>query len=118
MSQKQRDKAIESFTMNPGVMVMVSTKSGSAGLNLTVANRVITVDPWWNSCTERQQFGRIYRISQEKETFLTRLIVKEAIDERIYKMQNKKDALIIPVMKTEMAREDQLRLLNRKFDDE
>lgn len=65
-------------------------KSGNQSLNLTVANRVIIIDPWWNKTAEQQAFGRVVRIGQEKVTHLVNIKTKEPIDYRIYNIQERK----------------------------
>ena len=91
MSIGERDKAIKSFNDDPNVKVMIaSLKCGGIGLNLTMASRVICVDLWWNSSVEQQAFCRVYRIGQESETFITRFVVKNTVDEKLQEMQNVK----------------------------
>jgi SNF2 family DNA or RNA helicase len=75
-------------------------KAGSVGLNITIANRVIIMTPWWNYAAETQAFGRVKRHGQEKETYVVRLFAKNTIDERIYWMQKRKDAEIREAIKT------------------
>jgi len=65
-------------------------KCGGLGLNLTCANRVIIVDLWWNLAMESQAYGRVFRISQEKETYFIRVIVQGSIDELVMQMQDRK----------------------------
>jgi len=92
MSHDARDKAIENFG-NPGKNVRIllaSLKCGGLGLNLTMASRVITLDPWWNQAVEQQAFCRVFRIGQTKETFMTHFVVKNSIDAAIYALQGSK----------------------------
>ncbi len=70
---------------------VATMQSGGQSLNLTAANRVIIVDPWWNSVQEKQAFCRVVRIGQEKETHLVRVMARAAIDERIDSLQKSKD---------------------------
>jgi SNF2 family DNA or RNA helicase len=65
-------------------------KCGALGLNLTVANRVIIVDPWWNQTVEQQAFGRVWRYGQKKICHLVRIKAESEIDQKIDKMQMKK----------------------------
>ncbi|KAK8011522.1 hypothetical protein PG990_010487 [Apiospora arundinis] len=91
MSAKEKEAAIETFAQEKKVKVMIaSLKCGGVALNLTCANRVILVDPWWNASIENQAFGRVYRIGQTKETFLQCILVKGTIDQRIHDLQEKK----------------------------
>jgi hypothetical protein len=56
-------------------------------LNFPWANRCISLDLWWNHAVEQQAFGRIFRIGQEKDTFMTRIVVKNSVDMRLLSMQ-------------------------------
>jgi hypothetical protein len=56
-------------------------------LNFPFANRCISLDLWWNHAVEQQAFGRIFRIGQTKETYMTRLVVKNTVDMRLLTMQ-------------------------------
>ncbi|KAI8949067.1 P-loop containing nucleoside triphosphate hydrolase protein [Xylaria longipes] len=88
---KSRDKNLEDFKDNPGIKVMVSTMAaGNVGLNITVANRMIIMNPWWNCAAEAQAFGRLKRHGQTKETYMVRLFAEGTIDERILKLQKRK----------------------------
>ncbi|KAI9888275.1 MAG: hypothetical protein M1814_000778 [Vezdaea aestivalis] len=91
----ERDKLIKEFSTDPNCCIMFAgLKVGGVGLNLTAANYVITVDLWWNHSIERQAFGRIFRIGQAKESTFLRLIVPGTIDERIIKIQARKQKII------------------------
>jgi SNF2 family DNA or RNA helicase len=68
------------------------------GLNLTMASRVIVIDPWWNNAAEQQAFCRVFRIGQKDTTFMTRLCVKNTVDERLIGMQERKQVEIDEVM--------------------
>jgi SNF2 family DNA or RNA helicase len=68
------------------------------GLNLTMASKVIMIDPWWNSATEQQAFCRVFRIGQKEKTFMSRLCVKGTVDVRLMKMQERKEREIKKVM--------------------
>ncbi|KAK8091207.1 hypothetical protein PG994_000712 [Apiospora phragmitis] len=91
MSDKAKTAAKDTFYKIKNVKIMIiSLKCGGAGLNLTCANRVILIDPWWNESIEQQAFGRVYRIGQEKETYLQRILVRNSIDERLHNKQLEK----------------------------
>lgn len=96
MSHDARDKAIESFgSPEKKVRVLLaSLKCGGLGLNLTMANRVITLDPWWNQAVEQQAFCRVFRIGQTKNTSMTHLCIKNTIDAAIYALQGSKQESI------------------------
>jgi SNF2 family DNA or RNA helicase len=92
MTHDARDRAIEKFG-NPAKKVRIllaSLRCGGLGLNLTMASRVITLDPWWNQAVEQQAFCRVFRIGQTKETSMTHLCVKNTIDAAIYALQSSK----------------------------
>ena len=95
MSHGARDKALEDFEQDEEAVILIaSLKSGGIGLNLTMANRVINVDLWWNSSIEQQAFCQVFRIGQERETHIQRLAVKNSIDERMISMQDHKTTVI------------------------
>ncbi|KAK4069128.1 hypothetical protein Trihar35433_5707 [Trichoderma harzianum] len=91
LAQAQKSQALKAIKEDDGIKVLVATlKSGNQSLNLTVANRVIIIDQWWNKTAEQQAFGRVVRIGQEKVTHLVNIKTKEPIDDRIYTLQRKK----------------------------
>ncbi|CAN9196477.1 unnamed protein product [Alternaria sp. RS040] len=99
MSLGARDKAISSFAENPDCKIMLaSLRCGGLGLNLTMASKVIMIDPWWNSASEQQAFCRVFRIGQREETFMSRLCVENTVDERLIAMQERKQNEIASVM--------------------
>jgi SNF2 family DNA or RNA helicase len=63
-----------------------------------MASKVIMIDPWWNSASEQQAFCRVFRIGQREETFMSRLCVKNTVDERLIAMQERKQNEIASVM--------------------
>ena len=65
-------------------------RGGGQSLNLTEANRVILVDPWWNDTAEAQAFGRVNRRGQQKSPHFVRILTKNSLDERISNMQESK----------------------------
>ncbi|KAF2009924.1 hypothetical protein BU24DRAFT_357138 [Aaosphaeria arxii CBS 175.79] len=99
MTFQSRDKAIHSFAEEEDTNILLSSlRCGGLGLNLTMASRVIVVDPWWNNAAEQQAFCRIYRIGQQDTTFMTRFCVRNTVDERILAMQERKQKEIDTVM--------------------
>jgi len=91
MSLDQRDKAISSFTKDPNVRVfLMSLKAGGVALNLTAASHVMLMDPWWNPAVEFQAMDRIHRLGQFKPITVVRFIIGGTIEERILKLQDKK----------------------------
>lgn len=84
-------KAIKKFNEDPNVKILlVSLKTGGVALNLTVANYIFLMDPWWNPAAEMQAIDRAHRIGQNKPIYATRFIIKDSIEERILKLQEKK----------------------------
>lgn len=73
----------------------------TVGLNLTMASKVIMMDPWWNSASEQQAFCRVFRIGQQEETFMSRLCVNNTVDQQLITMQERKDAEIKAVMEND-----------------
>ncbi|AHF16117.1 DEAD/DEAH box helicase [Niabella soli] len=93
-SAPDREKAIQSFQKNEEVRVfLISLKAGGVGLNLTAADYVYIVDPWWNPAVEQQAIDRTHRIGQTKNIFAYRMICKDTIEDKILKLQDKKKAL-------------------------
>ncbi|KAF2432590.1 hypothetical protein EJ08DRAFT_695349 [Tothia fuscella] len=94
-----RDKAIKDFEKELNLRILLaSLKCGGIGLNLTMAQKVIVVDPWWNSSVEQQAFCRVFRIGQEQETSMTRFVVEKTVDENMIRMQERKQHEIDRVM--------------------
>ena len=79
----------------------LAANSIAVGLNLTMASRVIVIDPWWNSASEQQAFCRVFRIGQKETTFMTRFCVKNTIDEELIRMQGRKQEEINGIMEND-----------------
>jgi non-specific serine/threonine protein kinase len=93
-SAPDRQKAIESFQGDEETRVfLISLKAGGVGLNLTAADYVYIVDPWWNPAVEQQAIDRTHRIGQTKNIFAYRMICKDTIEDKIILLQDKKRAL-------------------------
>ncbi len=89
-----RQKAVADFQANEEVKIfLISLKAGGVGLNLTAADYVYMVDPWWNPATEQQAIDRTHRIGQKKSVFAYKLICKDSIEEKILQLQQKKKSL-------------------------
>jgi non-specific serine/threonine protein kinase len=89
-----REKAIRNFQDNDNVRVfLISLKAGGVGLNLTAADYVYLVDPWWNPAVEQQAIDRTHRIGQTKNIFAYRMICKDTIEDKILLLQEKKRSL-------------------------
>ncbi|MCB5231133.1 MAG: DEAD/DEAH box helicase, partial [Candidatus Cloacimonas sp.] len=86
-----RKERIERFTTDEQIRVFLLTlKVGGLGLNLTAADTVILVDPWWNPMSEDQSIDRVYRIGQTKKVLVYKLVTKGTIEEKILQLQDKK----------------------------
>jgi SNF2 family DNA or RNA helicase len=73
-------------------MFLISLKAGGLGLNLTAAEYVFLLDPWWNPAVEAQAIDRAHRIGQTRRVFAYRLIAKDTVEEKVLQLQqNKKD---------------------------
>ncbi|HEX2606244.1 MAG TPA: SNF2-related protein [Flavisolibacter sp.] len=93
-SAPDREKAIQSFQRDDEVRVfLISLKAGGVGLNLTAADYVYIVDPWWNPAVEQQAIDRTHRIGQTKNIFAYRMICKDTIEDKIMQLQEKKRLL-------------------------
>lgn len=87
----QREEAIHEFQNNHDCRVfLISLKAGGIGLNLTAADYVYIVDPWWNPAVEQQAIDRTHRIGQTKNIFAYRLICKDTLEEKMLQLQEQK----------------------------
>ncbi len=91
---KDRMKMVNEFNENDVSVFLISLKAGGTGLNLTGADIVIHYDPWWNLSAENQASDRVYRIGQRNNVQIYKLIVKDTIEEKIRKLQQKKADLL------------------------
>ncbi|KAG1729528.1 SNF2 family N-terminal domain-containing protein [Suillus paluster] len=91
MSRNQRDQAVRVFMMSNSAQVMLmSLKCGGVGLNLTRANRVISLDLGWSEAIESQAFDRVHRLGQQKEVFVQRLVIANTVEDRVLALQERK----------------------------
>jgi SNF2 family DNA or RNA helicase len=89
-----REKAIQRFQNDDNCRVfLISLKAGGVGLNLTAADYVYIVDPWWNPAVEQQAIDRTHRIGQTKNIFAYRMICKDTIEDKILQLQDRKRVL-------------------------
>ncbi len=90
----KREEIVKAFQDNPECKVfLISLKAGGTGLNLTAADYVFILDPWWNPASEEQAVNRAHRIGQEKNVFVFRFISENSIEEKIQHLQEKKTKL-------------------------
>ena len=93
-SSMDREKAIQNFQNNDSCRVfLISLKAGGVGLNLTAADYVYIVDPWWNPAVEQQAIDRTHRIGQTKNIFAYRMICIDTIEDKILQLQERKKIL-------------------------
>jgi SNF2 family DNA or RNA helicase len=89
----QRQARVDAFQAGTGTLFLISLKAGGFGLNLTGADYVIHLDPWWNPAVEAQATDRAHRIGQERPVTVYRLITKDTIEESIVLLHQNKQAL-------------------------
>ena len=93
-STSNRQEVVNSFKQNDDSKVfLISLKAGGVGLNLTEADYVFIIDPWWNPAAENQAISRAHRIGQENKVFAYRFITTSSIEERILELQRQKSEL-------------------------
>jgi hypothetical protein len=101
---KNRESVVNSFQDDENVRVfLISLKAGGVGLNLTQAEYVYLIDPWWNPAVENQAIDRAYRIGQHQNVMAVRLICPDTIEEKIMLMQETKKDLAANLVKTEAS---------------
>lgn len=101
-SQKAREQSVRSFQEDKSVsFFFISLKAGGVGLNLTAADYVFILDPWWNPFAEKQAIARAHRIGQDKPITVIRYIAKDTIEEKILKLQEKKQLISDDILKFE-----------------
>ncbi|WP_396168633.1 SNF2-related protein [Flavobacterium sp.] len=94
-----REDKVNNFQNNKDVRVfLISLKAGGTGLNLTEADYVFLVDPWWNPAVENQAIDRCYRIGQKQKVMAYRMICKDTIEEKITLLQGKKKAVATSII--------------------
>ncbi|XP_043716055.1 helicase-like transcription factor CHR28 [Telopea speciosissima] len=95
MSLPSRDKAVKDFNTDPEVTVMLmSLKAGNLGLNMVAACHVILLDLWWNPTTEDQAVDRAHRIGQTRPVTVSRITVKDTVEDRILALQEEKKKMV------------------------
>lgn len=119
LSQQQRQEAVERFQNDESCRVfLISLKAGGTGLNLTAADYVYILDPWWNPAVEAQAIDRCYRIGQEKHVNAYKIVCRDTVEEKILALQEHKkklaDGLVLDetnLMKT-LSKEELLKLFD------
>lgn len=95
----QRQEMVQLFNKGENEVFLISLKAGGTGLNLTGADMVIHVDPWWNPAVEEQATDRAHRIGQKNVVQVFKMITKGTIEEKIFTLQQKKKELIDAVIR-------------------
>src|SRR5690606_16148588 len=99
---KDRAEAVRYFKENEQVKVfLISIKAGGIGLNLTEADYVFILDPWWNPAVEQQAIDRSHRIGQQRNVFIYKFISKDTVEEKIVALQNRKKHIANALITTE-----------------
>jgi superfamily II DNA or RNA helicase len=101
---RDREAVVARFQDDPSCgVLLVSLKAGGVGLNLTAAEYVFLLDPWWNPAAEAQAIDRAHRIGQTRAVFAYRLIARDTVEERIAELQQHKRLLAESVIRGEGA---------------
>jgi SNF2 family DNA or RNA helicase len=87
---KERQKRVDAFQRGEGELFLISLKAGGVGLNLTAADYVIHMDPWWNPAVEDQASDRAHRMGQQRPVTIYRMIAKNTIEEKIVTLHSHK----------------------------
>lgn len=101
-STRDRGAEVERFQNDPDIKVfLISLKAGGTGLNLTAAEYVFLMDPWWNPAIEQQAMNRAHRIGQQKPVFVYKFITQDSIEEKILHLQERKQRIAGDIIHTE-----------------
>jgi len=92
---ENRQEQVDRFQNDPSIpFFLISLKAGGFGLNLTAADYVLHIDPWWNPAVEMQAADRAHRIGQDKPVFIYKFITRETVEEKIMQLQERKRELV------------------------
>ncbi len=101
-STKDRQGQVDSFQNNKDIkLFLISLRAGGLGLNLTEADYVFLLDPWWNPAIEEQAVDRAHRIGQKKTVFTYKFIARDTVEEKILALQKNKLKLASDLISTE-----------------
>ncbi len=101
---RDRQARVERFQSDPDCpLFLISLKAGGVGLNLTAAEYVFLLDPWWNPAVEAQAIDRAHRIGQLKRVFAYRLIAKDTVEEKVLELQNTKRNLADAIIRADAS---------------
>ncbi|WP_045212135.1 DEAD/DEAH box helicase [Desulfonatronovibrio magnus] len=113
---KKRHTAVNAFQAGEGNLFLISLKAGGFGLNLTAADYVIHLDPWWNPAVEDQASDRAHRIGQTRPVTIYRLVTRNTIEEKILALHTHKRDLATSLLEgtdtgSKLTLEDMLELI-------
>jgi non-specific serine/threonine protein kinase len=109
VSAKARMEAVDKFQEAESAgMFLISLKAGGVGLNLTAADYVIHLDPWWNPAIESQATDRVHRMGQQNKVFVYKLITTGTIEEKIQDLQESKKQLLSEIIDIDSAEDKAL----------
>ncbi|KAF8499268.1 P-loop containing nucleoside triphosphate hydrolase protein [Russula emetica] len=115
MKREDRSRAMDALKNDPGCEVLlVSLKAGGVGLNLTAAQRVYLMDPYWNPAVENQAVDRIHRLGQTKPVTTVKLIIENSIEARLLEVQKKKTELANMTLGHNFSKQD---LMQRRMEE-
>jgi superfamily II DNA or RNA helicase len=98
-STRNREQHVERFQNDPECrLFLISLKAGGLGLNLTAAEYIFLLDPWWNPAVEAQAIDRAHRIGQTRPVFAYRLIARDTVEEKVLQLQNQKRDLAAAII--------------------
>ncbi len=101
---RKRQERVDQFQSDPNIpFFLISLRAGGVGLNLTAADYVIHIDPWWNPAVEMQATDRTHRIGQDKPVFVYKLIARDTVEEKIVELQERKKKLVEQLITTESS---------------
>lgn len=115
-SARERERLVKEFQTGSAPLFLISLKAGGTGLNLTAADYVFHLDPWWNPAIEDQASDRTYRIGQTRPVTIYRLIAQQTIEEKILRLHSTKKSLADSLLEGtgashKLTREEMLELL-------
>ena len=99
---RNRKEIVEEFQASEDIKVfLISLKAGGLGLNLTAAEYVFLLDPWWNPAVEAQAIDRAHRVGQTRQVFAYRLICSDTVEEKILELQGQKRELADAILEAD-----------------
>jgi superfamily II DNA or RNA helicase len=101
---RDRQEIVERFQSDPGFpLFLISLKAGGLGLNLTAADYVYLLDPWWNPAVEAQAIDRAHRIGQTRPVFASRIVARDTVEEKILELQKSKRELADAIIQADRS---------------